>query len=436
MSGPAPRRGGMMDMRETRLDNGTRIATATLPHVEAVSFGVWVDVGSRYEAVRLGGVSHFIEHLLFKGTRRRTARDISQAIEGRGGYLNAFTQEEHTCYYTRGTYDWIEESVDVLTDMYMHPRFDSAEIEKERGVIVEEIMMYRDQPQHVVHEMLTAALWQRHPLGRPVIGSVKTLAGMRRKDIVDFKAAHYRPANTLFTFAGRVEHERAVELVRRLAGARRPAARRGCRKVAAQVPQRAIWVERRPIEQTQLALGCRIFGYRDARRYTLKVLNVILGENMSSRLFQVVREQRGLAYSIHSSAHLLRDTGALVISGGLDRRRTKAAVDLIAREIARLKSKPVTGPELDRARDYVTGQIRMSLESSSNQMMWLGNTLLAHGRFITPEEVIRKIRRVTPEAIQRLARQCFRADRMSLCLISPDVKPTDEARYAASLKRL
>ncbi|MFC1452344.1 M16 family metallopeptidase [Verrucomicrobiota bacterium] len=425
-----------MEVSVTRLDNGARVATSTLAHVESVSVGVWVGVGSRYESNRLAGMSHFIEHLLFKGTAKRTAKDISAAVEGCGGYLNAFTQEESTCYYARVPFDRAWRALDVLADMYFHPRLDPKDIDKEKGVVIEEIMMYRDQPHHVVQEMLASEMWRKHPVGRPVIGSPETLAAVSREDILGYKNRKYVPANTVFAFAGRIGHDACVRRVERLA-ADAPAGRLpSLQRVTGRVAQGSAVFQTKDIEQSHLALGVRLFGRNDTRRHALKILNVVLGENMSSRLFQIVREKHGLAYSVHSAVQLFDETGALVISAGLDRKSKVKALELIVRELVRLKSQPVGAAELKRAKDYVIGQIRLALESTSHRMTWVGDNILTYGRFVTPEETIGKIEAVSASDVQALAREVIRKRRTTLAVIAPDISREDKARMRTALNAL
>lgn len=423
----------MDKVRATRLDNGVRVVTSAVDGVESVSLGVWAGIGARYETDRLAGISHFIEHLLFKGTGRRSAREITRAIEGRGGYLNAFTQEESTCYYSRVAFNHAWRALDVLIDMYLHPALASGDIDRERGVIVEEIMMYRDQPQHAVQDKLGGALWCGHPLGRPIIGGPESLRNMRRAEIVDFKRRMYVPGNTVVSGAGRIDHADCVARVREALSPMRPLRRPRFRAFADSVRQQAVAWEARDIEQAHLAMGFRCFGRLDDRRYALRILNAVLGENMSSRLFQVVRERHGLAYSIHSSAHLFQDSGALVISAGLDRARLRKALRLIVREARSMKERRVGQKELRRAKDYVVGQMRLSLESTSSQMLWLGDNLLTHGRFVPPEESIDRLQAVTAEDVCRVAAGVLRRRRTSLALIAPGLSDADTAWLGAEL---
>ena len=425
-----------MDVELTKLNNGVRVITAALPHLESVTLGMWTGVGSRYEQKKTAGASHFIEHLLFKGTERRTTKDISQAIEGRGGYLNAFTQEENTCYYARVAQEQTWNALDVLTDMFLNSRFDSVEIEKERGVIIEEIMMYRDQPHHEVSDMLTSALWSDHPLGCPILGTPESIQGMTRKTLVDFMAKKYTPGRTLLAFAGKVDHEKCVAKVEKMLsswkGGRAP-----LYKVATpSVKQSRLSVKHMDIEQVHLALGIRIFGRQDKRRYALRILNAVLGENMSSRLFQTVREKYGLAYSVHSSCHLFNDSGALVVSAGLDRKRYLKAIELILKELTKLKQKPIGARELKRGKDYVMGQIKLGLESTTNQMIWIGDNIMSYGKFMPPSQTLEALAGVTSEDVQKLAGSILRSSRISLSLIVPKSESVDKREINSILKSL
>ncbi len=409
----------LLNLAETRLSNGIRVATAEMPGVESLSMGVWVGVGGRYEAKRLSGVSHFIEHLLFKGTKTLSARDISQAIEGRGGYFNAYTQEETTCYYARVSANHSREVFAILADMYLNPRFAAADIHKERGVIIEEIMMYKDQPQHLIQEILGELLWVDHPVGRPLIGTAENIRRMRRKEILEFKARKYVPKNTLVVFAGKLAHGACVKQVEELLGDIRSRENPGFEEVSGQTRQKSIAVLSKDIEQTHIAMGVRLFGRDDKRRYALKLMSIVLGENMSSRLFQEVREKHGLAYSIHSGAQLLADTGALDVQAGIDTHRIPKALELIIRELVRLKEKPVGSRELRRAKDYAIGQMRIGLESPANQMMWVGENIMSYGRLIQPREVIKEVEAVSERDIHNVANDVLNKRRFSMVLITP-----------------
>jgi len=426
----------MMDVRETRLGNGIRVVTAALPRVQSVAIGLWVGVGGRYESPKLSGISHFIEHLLFKGTEKRSARDISQAIEGRGGFCNAFTQEEITCYYARVAYDHTWKALDILGDMHLHPRFDQGDIDREKGVIVEEIMMYRDQPEHVVQEMLLENMWRDHELGRPLIGTPETLKAITRDQIIAFKRKKYAPDATVLAFTGKVNHDECVSEVAKLMGRIRPAAAPVCRLVDSAVAQRGMALKSKDIEQTHMTLGFRIFGRYDKRRYALKVLNVILGENMSSRLFQTIREKHGLAYSIGSGVQLFAETGAFVISAGLDRNRRAKAIELILKEIVKIKTEPVSARELDLAKQYIVGHLRLGLESPLGQMMWIGEQILNYGSVMAPEEVVRAITAIRTEDVQKTAEAVFKERLATFSMLSPGVSEQEHKDLAQMLKQL
>jgi len=402
----------------TRLSNGLRVATADMPHMASVSLGLWVGVGGRYEPAAENGVSHFIEHMLFKGTKKRSAKEISQAVEGIGGYLNAFTGEENTCFYSKARHDRFDELLDVLTDMFLNSRFDPVEIEKERGVIKEELAMYLDQPQHHVQELLNETLWPNQPLGRPLTGTAKTIDAIARADLLRFLRTNYVTGVTLIAAAGNLSHQSVVKAVSRFAP-RFPAGKPP-RFVPAENNQARprLRLFTKKTEQTQLALGVRSCSRRDERRFALRLLNTILGENMSSRLFQVVREDRGLAYNIYSSLSFFDDTGDLVISAGLDTANLSKTLKLILRELRHLAATPPAATELRRARDYVIGQMDLSLENTESQMMWLGEQLLGYGRIVPAPEIKRRLARVTAADICAAAHAFLRPDRLNLALVS------------------
>ena len=402
----------------TRLSNGLTVATAEMPYMASVSLALWVGVGGRYEPAALNGASHFIEHMLFKGTKSRSAKEISQAVEGIGGYLNAFTGEESTCFYSRARHDRFEDLLEVLVDMFLNSKFNPAEIEKERAVIKEEVAMYLDQPQHHVQELLNETLWPDQPLGRPLTGTEKTLDAMARAALIGFQRTNYVTGATLIAAAGNVSHKRVVRAVTRFAP-RFPPGKRP-RFVPAENGQTGprLRLFTKETEQTQLALGIRTCSRHDERRFALRLLNTVLGENMSSRLFQVVREERALAYNIYSSISFFDDIGDLVISAGLDTDNLSKTLQLILREMRRLAATPPGVTELRRARDYIIGQIDLSLENTESQMMWLGEQLLAYGKIVPAQQIKTRLTRVTAGEIRAAAHDFFRPERLSLALVS------------------
>ena len=403
----------------SRLTNGLTVATAEMPHMLGVSVGLWVGMGSRYEPPRWNGACHFIEHLLFKGTHKRSARDISQAVEGRGGYLNAFTSEETTCFHARAGHAHLAELLDVLVDMLADSRFDPGELAKEREVIKEEIAMYLDEPQHQVQELLNATLWPDQPLGRPITGTGQTLDAMRRADLLAYLRRNYLTRNTLLVTAGKARHRQVLRAMKRYASrfTRGPAPAFLPARNDQHAPRLAL--VSKPTEQTQIALGLRTCSRHDERRHPLRLLNTMLGENMSSRLFQVIREDRGLAYSVYSTPSFFGDTGDLVISAGLDTDNLPEVLRLILRELRRLRETPPSREELRRARDYVLGQIDLGRESTDNQMNWVGEQWLGYGTVRSPGAVKRRLARVTAAEIRAAARDFFRPEQLNLAVVSP-----------------
>ena len=411
----------------TTLPNGARIATIEMPHMQSVSVGIWAAVGGRYEPKAVCGISHFIEHLMFKGTEKRSARKITEAVEGLGGYLNAFTTEDHTCYYAKAGAAHLRTVCDVLGDMYLHSRFAPAEIEKEREVIREEILMYLDNPGQHVQELLSDALWPDHPLGRPLTGTVKSISGLNRETFLEFKDKNYNGRTTIVTVAGKATHQQVLELMgpvlcalpvgqaARFAKAKPVPASDGKNKGG---PGR-ILVQKHELEQTHVALGFHAFGRRDERRYALKLLSVILGENMSSRLFQKLRERHGFCYSIQSGVVSLEDAGALTIFAGLDPAKLEKALKLTLEEIERIMERPPSRSELKKAQDYTIGQTLMGLESTSNQMTWMGESILSYGKVLPPEEAERRLLAVTPEEVRAVAKVCLQRSRLAMAIVGP-----------------
>ena len=318
----------ILNTQISTLPNGLRVASSVMPGLQSAAMGVWVGVGGRHECRTTTGISHFIEHMLFQ----RSALEITRAIEGRGGYFNAFTQEESTCYYARTASRHLRHVLEIMADMYLRPRFAAEDVAREKDVIMEELQMVNDQPEQLVQEMLNAMLWRNHELGRPLTGTPETLQRINRERLLAFKNKKYVPENTLFVFAGPMDHTECVEhtlaLTRRLRHKPEPS----YRLVTRSVKQERLQLRARDIEQTHLALGFRLFGRFDKRRYALRLLNVVLGENMSSHLFQSVRENM-VWLIVNSSLQLFADTGVLAISAGVDTGRADRALDLIIREL-------------------------------------------------------------------------------------------------------
>ena len=408
---------------KTRLSNlpgGLRVATCEMPHAETASMGIWAPVGGRHQPAKLNGISHFIEHMLFKGTASRSARRIMEEIEGVGGDMNAFTAEERTCYYATAAAEHFPRVCDVLCDLYMNPRFSSRDIDRERGVIAEEILMYQDEPASLVEELLEGKFWEGHPLGRPITGTLQTIEAMDADAFRSYRASHYNAASTVVTAAGKVDHDRLVDSISRLLEGlpRRKAPAAQPYPAGAKSPR--IITAARDIQQTQLSIAFPGFSHCDERRYAALLLHVVLGANATSRLFQELREKRGLCYSVSSHILTLNDGGYLGISAGLDRRNLEKSIALVLAQCESLSKKNIPAAELRRAKEYSIGSARMSLERASSQNMRLGGSILAHGEIIEPEVVNERIRRVTADDIREAATQILDPSRLTVAVVGPD----------------
>ena len=393
--------------------------------------GIWAGVGGRHEPANLNGISHFIEHMLFKGTSRRSARRIVEEVEGVGGDMNAYTSEERTCYYATAAAEFFPRVCDVLCDLYMNPKFTTRDIERERGVICEEILMYRDEPSSHVQELLNKHFFPDHPLGRPLTGTPDTVESMQRDDFLSYRATHYHAGSTVVSAAGKIGHEEVIEHACRLL--EKIPSRKPIRQVKAPDYSREPTVvsERRDVQQTQLALGIPGPSHHDSRRYALQILNVILGGNASSRLFQELREKRGLCYSVSAHPSSFKDTGMLNISLGLEQRNVEKSLRLILSTFEDLKKRPVRPAELKRAKEYAVGTSRMSLERTSTHNMRLGGSVLVYGRIIDPEEIHSRLRGVTCEDVQAAAKDFLDAHCATAAIVGP---APDEAAIGGILK--
>ncbi|MFT4689505.1 MAG: M16 family metallopeptidase [Verrucomicrobiia bacterium] len=409
----------------TKLENGLTIASAKMSGMASVSVGIWVGIGSRHETAEENGAAHFIEHMLFKGTQSRSAREIVAEVEGLGGYLNAYTSEDHTCYYARGRGDRWRSLVEVLWDMYSDSAFAAAEVRREREVIKEERAMYLDDPSAQVQELLGATMWPDHPLGRPIEGDLKSLDGLGRRELVRFAGKRYGPENTCIVAAGNIDHQSLVKAISRLGKNWTVVADSSCEPAPEDQTEPRIAVIRRDVEQTQLAMAVKTCPRSDRRRHSLRLLNALLAENMSSRLYQVLREQHGLAYSIYSTPGYYSDAGDLTITAGVDSESLPKVFRLMRREFRRLREHAPTQVELKQAKEYVLGQFDLFLESTENRMTWIGEGLIVDGNVGTPDTVKRRLRSVTAAQVQQAAIDFLRPERLSLALVGPDPKSGD-----------
>lgn len=411
----------MLDtLRISTLPNGIRVLSVAKPQAEGVRLAIHVRVGSRNEPEPLNGASHFIEHMLFKGTARRSAKALSQAIEGQGGSINAYTDRDNTCYYAEVPADKAHRALDVLGDLFYNATFDPKELDRERHVIAEEIHMYADQPDSVAIENLAAQLWSGHPLGRPILGPMDGILAMPRADLLAYRAANYTPGRTLFAFEGRVRHDACVKAVEALAGAlpAAPAAREP-EPFTRAIPQDPFSLTRRDINQTQLAFGWRTAGLEVApkARATLRFLSAVLGESMMSRLFQSIRERRGLCYSVASGTSTFADAGAFYVAAGCHPDKAYGGAKAILAEIRKLIEKPIGAAELRRTRDYLCGRFRLRLDRSAAG--WAAAQTL-FGQAPDAEATLAAFRAVTPEDLREAAATYLAPDRLALAVVAPN----------------
>jgi predicted Zn-dependent peptidase len=414
------------------LPNGVRILTAQMPHVRSVSVALFFGVGSRYEADALAGVSHFIEHLLFKGTERYpTARAISEAIEGVGGVLDAATDKELTVYSAKVASRHFDLALDVLAQMVRHPRLDPRELEKERRVIVEELNMYRDSPQEWVGVLADETLWPGLSLGREVAGTRASVEAVTREQIEAYRTSHYIPGNLVLSAAGDIDHAHVVAQAERLLGDWAPAEMPRWTPCPPPAGVPRVRLERRKTEQTNFCLVTPGVAHEHPDYYALTLLNAVLGDGMSSRLFLEVREQQGLAYDVSSAPMSYHDTGAFLVYAGVDPARTAPALRAILAELARVRLEPVPEDELQRAREYTKGHMALRLEDTHSVASWLGGQEALRGKVQDLDTALARFDAVTAADLQRLAGELFRDEWLRLAIIGPHKDSAEFERILA-----
>ncbi len=419
-SSPASRPTTGSTYQKTVLDNGIRVVSESFPHVRSISAGIWANVGSRDESAEQNGISHFLEHMVFKGTVKRSVRDIAQSLESLGGYLNAFTTKEQTCFYSRVLDANLPEAMDVLSDLMLNATFRKKELDKERLVVIEELRNAEDDPEDIIHDYFEKALFPSHTLGNPIIGTEENLLRFGRGDLRGHLETSYLPSRLVISAAGHVDHNQFVKLANRYFG--RLTLNQSPRKRTAG-PARtreAIFKEySRPIKQAHVCIGTIGYSIRHRDRYPLAVMNALLGEGMSSRLYQSIRERYGYAYSVYSFVSLLSDTGVFGSYLGTDKKNVKSAIDLFHAELDKLKRRPVSHAELERTKAQIKGSMMLSLENMSSRMMRLGSSELYFERYQTLDSIITKVNAVTPESIQRVANDLFDPGKFSTVIIRP-----------------
>ncbi len=406
---------------KTVLDNGIRIVSHEMPEHRSVSLGIWVENGSRHESEAENGLSHFIEHLLFKGTERRSAAQIAEEMDAVGGVINAFTSKEHTCYYAKVLDENLPLAIDLLTDIFLHSSFNAEEIERERSVILQEISQAEDTPDDYVHDLFNLDFFKNHPIGRPICGSQETVNNFRREDILGFFKSRYLPRRVIVATAGNFRHSALVEeMAARLGsvpdGDRHNGSLRANGETAPEMGS-GVFPHAKSLEQVHLCLGVAGISQAHPKRYVAYVLNTLLGGGMSSRLFQEIREKRGKAYSVYSFSSSYKDVGYLGVYAGTSLESTDEVVDLILKELQKLARGEIKDDELSRTQGQLVGSMMLGLESTDSWMSHIARNEIYFGQSVTTEEICRKIRGVSRDDVIELADTLFAKGAMTLTLL-------------------
>ncbi len=404
------------NLRRTVLPNGLIVLTERMEHLRSVAMGVWIKSGSRCEPAETNGISHFVEHMLFKGTRSRSAQHIAREMDSIGGNLDAFTGKETICFNVKSLAEHVPVALDVLADLVLNPVFASTEIERERSVILEEIKIDEDNPDVLVHELFTQNFWKDHPLGKPILGTSATVGKLNQEKLFAYHADSFHGGNMVFSAAGNLDHDQFSEAIaHKFSTLSYGEAVR--EQQAPEASARILLRNKKALEQVQICLGVPAPPITDDNRYTTLVLNTVLGGGMSSRLFQTIREERGMAYSIYSDLNPYRDTGTLCVYAGTSVGKALEVVSLILAEFHDLKQNPISDEELTRAKDQLKGNILMGLESSNSRMANLARQEMYFQQFFSVEEITARIDAVEAAQVQSMAQRLFDPDRIAVTLL-------------------
>jgi predicted Zn-dependent peptidase len=398
------------------LQNGLVVITEPMDHVHSVSAGIWLRSGSRREPADLNGISHFIEHMVFKGTSRRSAEDIAREVDSVGGMLDAFTAKEMVCFNTRVLDEHLPKVFDVLADMVLDPKFAPEDIDREKSVILEEIRMTQDNPEDLVHELFTQNFWNRHALGKPILGTQETVSAYTRETLLAWFRQRYAPNHLVITAAGHLTHAQLVDLVAERFAKLAPDEDSYADPTPLAVPHITLRTKRE-LEQVHICIGVTAFPMADQRRFAVSVLNNVLGGGMSSRLFQNIRERQGLAYAIFSDLNSYRDTGVLTVYAGTSLETAGQVVQSVLDELRKLKEEPLSDEELRRAKDHLKGATLLALEGTGQRMNSLARYHLYFNRHFTPDELIVMLENVTIEDVQQVAREFFQSERLAASVV-------------------
>jgi predicted Zn-dependent peptidase len=404
------------NLRRTVLPNGLIVLTERMDHLRSVAMGVWIKSGSRCEPAETNGISHFVEHMVFKGTRSRSALHIAREMDSIGGNLDAFTGKETICFNVKSLAEHVPIALDVLSDLVLNPTFASGDIERERGVILEEIKIDEDNPDVLVHELFTQNFWKDHPLGKPILGTTATVGKLDQDKLFGYHKERFLGGNMIFSAAGNLEHDQFVQAVAEKFSAMSIGEAK-CTEDAPEASARIVLRNKKALEQVQICLGVPAPPITDNNRYITLILNTVLGGGMSSRLFQTIREERGMVYSIYSDLNPYRDAGTLCIYAGTSVGKALEVVDLILVELRKLKEAPLSDEELTRAKDQVKGNILMGLESSNSRMANLARQEMYFQQFFTVEEITARIDTVDAEQVQAMAQRLFDPNRIAVTLL-------------------
>ncbi len=416
------------NIRRQKLPNGLTVITEQMQHIRSASIGIWLQTGSRDEDAEWNGISHFIEHMVFKGTKQRTAEEIAREVDSIGGNMDAFTAKECICFNVKVLDEHVPTALDILSDLVLNPVFDAADIARERGVILEEIKMDEDNPDYLVHEIFTQNFFKDHPLGKPILGTKETVKRFERPSVVEAYAHRFAPGNIIVSAAGNLDHDRFVELVTRAFEHMKPwkDGKNGFHSVAPKTVSRIILRNKKALEQVQLCLGVPAYPIAHEKRHAGYILNTLLGGGMSSRLFQNIRERQGLAYSIYSDLNPYRDTGCLAVYAGTSLASASKVVQSVVQEFRNLKAEPVPEEELKRSKAQLKGSLMLSLESSTARMSNLARQEMYFDRFYDLDELIEKIEAVTAEDLASLANEFFKTESVAVTVLGnlPGLKIT------------
>ena len=401
------------NIRRQKLPNGLTVITEQMQHIRSASIGVWLQTGSRDEDPEWNGISHFIEHMVFKGTKHRSAEEIARQVDSIGGNMDAFTAKECICFNVKVLDEHVPVALDILSDLVLNPVFDAADIARERGVIMEEIKMDEDNPDYLVHEIFTQNFWKDHPLGKPILGTKETVKRFERDSVLDAYAHRFAPGNIIVSAAGNLDHDRFVELVRGHFAQMTPMTN-GFHSSTPKISSRIILRNKKALEQVQLCIGVPAHPIAHEKRHAGYVLNTLLGGGMSSRLFQNIRERQGLAYSIYSDLNPYRDTGCLAVYAGTSLASASKVVQSVVSEFRKLKNDSVPDEELRRSKAQLKGSLMLSLESSTSRMSNLARQEMYFDRFYDLDELIERIEAVTAEDLSRLASEFFKPESVAV----------------------